>query len=594
MKQYETYDKSLLSDLLANKNLECGEFIFTKKELSPYIRVYENMPENFYLAPPESDVIYSTYDVPWVNLFLHLNDPVMYSYSFNNLLGLNESISIFPVLYLGFSLLVLVLYGSLIGSYKEKNYPLVHLSTVKLSVLFLSFSIILVTNTYNLSFSNDYSFFNNSIVFDSLSFYSLTFLLASAALYFILIIQYLRLEKMNSFEYAIILIFSVLGVILICISNDIITVYLSIEVQSLSFYLLASYKKTTVFSTNAGLKYFILGAFSSSLFLFGSSFIYLVTGTTNFEDFKDLFIQIDVKDYSHLLYSLKNVNLLQFGLLFIFISLMFKLSIAPFHIWSPDIYEESSTGSTFFFAVMPKLGLFILLLRFFNYSFFTFLNDWVYYFTTVAVISIIIGSFAGVEQRKMKTLLAYSSISHMGYLMLALSTFTFQGVQSLITYLLIYIFSGLCIWSIILSLKLNKSLHVFKNTSKNLADLSKLFQSNKVMALCLTGVLFSIAGFPPLIGFYVKLNVFLAALESSLYLASGVALLCSVISAFYYIRLIKIIYFENSVTGKLFVPVEYQNCLIIGVCFYLFFYLFINPNYLYLISYDMSFIGYSL
>jgi len=503
------------------------------------------------------------------------------------LLSLNECSSIFPELFLGLSLIILLLFGTYNSTNYKKNYPLIHIPFIRLTILSLIFyAILLINNNKHLS-NNKFSFFNNTIVIDNLGLYSKFFLVFIAIIYLLSLIQYVNYEKINSFEYTLLLLFSIFGILLICFSNDLITVYLAIELQSLSFYLLASYKKSSVFSTEAGLKYFILGAFSSSFFLFGSSLIYGVTGSLNFEDFKDLYFYINPElNLIHKYNNLFGLNLLDFGLIFILISLFFKLALVPFHIWSPDVYEGSLTGSTFFFAVMPKLGIFILLIRFFSYGFYNFLVNWQQYLIIISLISIILGSFAGLEQRKLKTLLAYSSINHMGYSLIAFSTFTFEGIQVLLNYLIVYVLSSLCLWTILISLKL-KTLKNTQKNNKDLTDIVKLVKSNKVLAIFFAVVILSIAGFPPLIGFYAKLNVFLVAIETTLYFTAIVAILCSVVSAFYYLRLVKVMFFEKEMVGKLYLPISYQNALIISLGFFLIIYLFINPNILYLLSYTM-------
>ena len=182
--------------------------------------------------------------------------------------------------------------------------------------------------------------------------------------------QYLTDQKINHFEYVLLILFSILGLFLLCSSDDLLTAYLAIELQSLSFYVIAAFKKNSTFSVEAGLKYFILGAFSSSLFLFGSSLIYGISGTINFDDFKDLYFY----DFSENDLNSFDSTLLQFALVFILVSLFFKLALAPFHVWSPDVYEGSPSSSTFFFAVVPKIALFVLLLRIFYYSFYNFFN----------------------------------------------------------------------------------------------------------------------------------------------------------------------------------------------------------------------------
>ena len=281
-----------------------------------------------------------------------------------------------------------------------------------------------------------------------------------------------------------------------------------------------------------------------------------------------------------------NIRLLQFSLIFIIVSLFFKLALAPFHLWSPDVYEGSPTSSTFFFAVISKLGIFVLLLRIFYYSFYGFIDNWRHYIVLIAVLSVIVGSFGGIEQRKLKTLLAYSSISHIGYTLLAFTTGTFEGFQMLFCYLIIYMLSGLCIWSIFLLTRL-KNLYKAKQ-NKDLADLVLLKKSNQILAFIFAIVLLSIAGFPPMIGFFVKMGVFLVTIEASLYFVALISILCSVISTFYYIRIVKILYFEKVLVGRLYYPITTSKVLIVIFPFYLLLFLFVNPTALYLFSYKLS------
>jgi NADH-quinone oxidoreductase subunit N len=497
-------------------------------------------------------------------------------------ISLNEISTIFPEIFCILSILFLILHGVLLCSNKNKNYPLIQNSILYLGILILIFTFILVCNNLIIL---KFSFFNNTIIMDNLTIASKQCIILASILCLLSIQEYLDDQKINSFEYILLILFAIFGVILLCCSNDLITAYLAIEVQSLSFYLLAAYKKNSIFSTESGLKYFVLGAFSSSMFLLGTSFMYGAVGTTNFEDYKDLFIYLSPGNVLN-----QNFNLLQFGFLFLLISLFFKLALAPFHIWSPDIYEGSLTSSTIFFAIVPKIGLFSLLIRLFQCSFYGFIDNWRYCFVIIAILSIIVGSFAGLEQRKIKSLLAYSSISHMGYSLLAFSTGTLEGIQVLFGYLIVYILSGLCIWFIFLTLRL-KNDYLYKG-NKELSNFALLVKSNNVIAFFFATVLLSLAGFPPLIGFYVKLNIFLVVIQSTMYFAATISIICSVISTFYYIRIIKILYFEKGLVGNLYYPIQYKNALIIGFCFLLFINLFINPNFLYYYCYKMCIIEY--
>lgn len=491
-----------------------------------------------------------------------------------------KEIVILPELFLGLSLVYLILHCTFLAL-KKKNL-LIQDSVLYLCVLVLLLSCLLVANdSLNVL---ELSFLNDTIVMDYVS-SSTKLVIGSLSLFCLLMIQpYLTSQKINQFEYLILIVFAVLGLFLLCSSNDLLTAYLAIELQSLAFYVLASFKKTSTYSVDAGIKYFILGAFSSSLFLFGSSLLYGVTGTINFDEFRDLFVTL-FEDSSNAT-GLFDTSLIKFGLIFILISLLFKLAIAPFHTWAPDVYESSPSSSTFFFAVVPKLAIFVLLLRIFYHSFFCFFESWRYFIVISVVLSIIVGSFGGLEQRKLKSLLVYSSISHMGYALIAFSAGTFDSIQMLFCYLVVYSFSGLCVWSIFIQTRVK--INYLQKQNKDLTDLVLLGKSNYMLAIFFTTVLFSIAGFPPMIGFLVKISVFLTAIESSMYFVALLSILCSVIGTFYYIRLIKILYFEKVLVGKLYYPIKTQSSILIAILFFSFLFLFINPTILYLFSYKFS------
>ena len=616
-----------------------------------------------------------------------------------------KEISIFPELFLGISLVYLVLHGSFVSM--RNSYPLIQTSMVYLGVLVLFLSLLLLINDklyvlelgiFNNSLSNDYMSFSSKLVIGVLSLICL-----------LMVQSYLVAQRLNQFEYVLFFLFSVLGLFVLCSSNDLITAYLAIELQTLAFYVLASFNRNSTFSVDAGIKYFILGSLSSGLFLFGSSLLYGISGTVNFTEFKELFahsipedkaysencqleifsniyhhslimsqfkndlscylidesgsfidlspsvieeishfnsnVVIDklcvfnllIEKYSSILllfilnlknfeigslilemYSFQNFNnssgltslilildlvdnysgnvfsfqesfnleLIKCALLFLLISLFFKLAVAPFHIWSPDVYESSPSSSTFFFAVVPKLGIFILMLRIFYYSFFSFFGSWSFILMSVISATVFIGSFGGIEQRKLKSLLVYSSISHMGYSLIAFGSGTFDNLQILFNYLIIYSFSGLCIWSIFIMTRV-KSNH-FKKQNKDLTDLVAFSKSNYTLATFFSVILFSVAGFPPMVGFLVKINVFLTAIESSMYFIALISILCSVVATFYYIRIIKIVYFEKTVSGKLYYPISTERVYILSALLWSMILLFINPTLLFLFSHKFS------
>ena len=501
-----------------------------------------------------------------------------------------KEIQLLPEIFLGISIVYLIIHGTLLSV--NRQYLLIQSSVLYLSVLVLSMFCFLLLNN-GIEFTN-YLIFNNTIIGDYLSISSKIWIALISVFCFLMTRKYLIVQKINFFEYSVLILFAMLGIFFICSSNDLITAYLAIELQSLSFYIMAAFKKDSAFSVDAGLKYFILGAFSSSLFLFGSSLLYGVSGTTNFEDLKNLFVLTysdfgtvyDVNSYTFVKHIFIDGGLIQFALVFIFVSLLFKLAVAPFHLWSLDVYEGSPSSSTFFFAVVPKLGIFVLLIRIFYSSFFEYAIKWQYYIVILAVLSVIIGSFAGLEQKKLKSLLAYSSISHMGYTLIAFSTGTFEGMQMLFCYLFLYMLAGLCIWSIFLILQLKY--RYVKKQNKDLADLSLLNKSNNILALFFSTVLLSIAGLPPMIGFLVKVGIFLVSIEASMYFVAAISILCSVISTFYYIRIIKIMYFEQSISGKLYQPVKAYTSILVVVLFYFLLFLFINPTLVYLFSYKIT------
>lgn len=620
-----------------------------------------------------------------------------------------KEINIFPELFLGIALIYLVLHGTFLSM--RNSYPLIQNSMIYLGSLVLILCFILMLNeklyvldsiTMNNSISNDYS-----------SFISKTLITLLSLICLLMIQPYLNAKKLNQFEYVLLLLFSILGLYILCSSNDLITAYLAIELQTLSFYVLAAFNRNSTFSIDAGIKYFILGSLSSALFLFGSSLIYGVSGTINFSEFKDLFtgplkesgnyqymytgslseyfstiseshslgmskfisylslylmsniedlsnyslikeelvdfdvnVLIDqlcvfnviVEKYDVLLGShvmeyskggialnnfydsspsitlsenagfLKflgtaeyfplgdtffgvpltyfNTEVIAFALMLILISLFFKLAIVPFHSWAPDVYEGSPSSSTFFFSVVPKIAIFILTLRIFYYSFHSFFDTWIYLVSYIIVLSVLVGSFGGLEQRKLKSLLVYSSISHMGYALIAFNSGIFNNLQILFCYLIVYSFSSLCIWSIFIFTRVKNNR--LKKQNKDLTDLVALYKSNYTLAGFFSVILFSIAGFPPMIGFLVKINVFSTALESSMYFVALISILCSVIATFFYIRIVKIIYFEKIEVGKLYYPITTEKVFILSGLLWLSIFLFINPTLLFLMSYKFS------
>lgn len=745
---------------------------------------------------------------------------------------------------------------------------------IYLLIFGLACYLILVYQQMNLSLLSLTSF-NDTILNDQLSLLSKLVIGISSIIYLLFITQYLKDQKLSNFEYYIILLTSIFGFFLLCGANDLITAYLAIELQGLAFYVLASFKKSSNFSIESGVKYFVLGSLSTAIFLLGVTFIYGLSGSVLLTDFRDFFIwvfsansfflsfdsiykaletfqeKIDIsedsnftklqiisdklelfKNKSYLLTSdnqelnhntlvdiskssnldeikiVKNIsdkmseitnpidqinttadnyikitnnlistndfliestfqnasfellyviqdnqldyntfidfknslleanfyedenfekfygfsieesrikdeslnffqmnnnivgdycltsiynllqccylsevinNVLQFaesiqtsnnsfhelpqdivlnndftkgfftnidmsnsdniknsstfglktwdsqsymfsvmnitnlnslfeesfyptgdeyqfmfdfsfavlGMLIIIFALFFKLALAPFHLWSPDVYEGAPSSSTFFFMIISKFSIFVFLVRICYSSFYSLISYWQFYSIIIATTSIVIGAVAGLKQRRLKSLLTYSSINNMGFVLLAFSVGSFEGIQINFLYLIVYMISGLCIWSIILNLKLKKKMYLEKQ-NKDLGDLALLQESNPVIAQSLAITLFTLAGLPPMVGFLAKLGVFKALSGMSIYFFSLVNVLFSVVAAFYYLRIIKIIFFENLLVGNLYATINTKKTFLINLLTFLLMFLFVSPIFLYFYTYKIT------
>jgi NADH:ubiquinone oxidoreductase subunit 2 (subunit N) len=629
-----------------------------------------------------------------------------------------KDLAAFSELFFSISIIYILLVGSLVAYNGTYSFPLIQLPINATGILILSMACFLFYNDHTIIL--DYLSFSETIVNDYLGFSFKIIIGISVIIYFIITRQYLKSQKFNHFEFTILIFFATLGLFILCFSNDLITSYLAIELQSLAFYVMATSKRNSSHSIESGLKYFVLGSFSSALLLFGSSLIFGLVGSVNFEDFKDLFfwsfsansallasnsliealskceeeiincnttyydsdlhlkfvldkflmlkqhsyfsvndarlfkahlyedtletiqnskrndlyinladqirinmfsdqsisrkfffesrfenrelttstmvwdmffhtwgtmasrmsffsgmfydqnihfllypsyvtsivhgpiwffengartdlnlsVMLDVK-MNHLniwsefvrttnerdllldlttlanqfnvffvmedwlsssFFTLFDVSLVEVGLMFILLSIFLKLALAPLHLWSISVYEGSPTNASFFFAAISKLSFFVLLTRICYSSFYSFVSSWQIYCLLFAVYSVLVGSIGGLEQRKLKSLLAYSSIAHMGYCIVAFSSCSIEGIQMLICYLIIYTISGLCIWSILSIIQIKTPYATKQN--KDLGDLAQIGKSNPILAFVATICLFSMAGLPPMVGFF--------------------------------------------------------------------------------------------
>ena len=339
--------------------------------------------------------------------------------------------------------------------------------------------------------------------------------------------NYIIDKKLNKFEYPIIILLSILGMFFMVSSNDIIIFYLGLELQSLSLYILASIDRDNLKSSESGIKYFILSALSSGLLLYGCSLLYGFTESTNF----DLIANELNKENTGAV----------FAMVFILVGLAFKVSAVPFHMWTPDVYEGAPTSITSYFAVAPKVAGLGVLIKFMFIPFSNILSEWQTIIIFISIASMILGAVAAIGQKNIKRLLAYSSIGHVGYVLAGLATGNISGYQSAIVYISIYVIMNIGIFSCLYLLKKDGEY------KENISDLSGVSKKHPLLAISFLIILFSLAGIPPLGGFFAKFYIFSAVLEQRMFALAIIGLLTTVVSAFYYLKIIKVIYFDDSV-----------------------------------------------
>ena len=407
----------------------------------------------------------------------------------------------------------------MIGVFIKNSFNLIfNLSSV---IIFLT--VVIILNTSNSlekifleSFTRDAfsNFFKILILISSL------FVLNSSK-------NYILDKKLSKFEYPIIILISILGMFFMVSSNDIILFYLGLELQSLSLYILASIDRDNLKSSESGIKYFVLSALSSGLLLYGCSLLYGFTGSTNF----DLISNELGKENTGAV----------FAMVFILVGLAFKVSAVPFHMWTPDVYEGAPTSITSYFAVVPKVAGLAVLIKFMLIPFSKILMEWQTIIIFISIASMILGAFAAIGQKNIKRLLAYSSIGHIGYALAGVATGVISGYESSIVYISIYVVMNLGAFSCLYLLKKDGEY------KENISDLSGISKKHPILAISFLVILFSLAGIPPLGGFFAKFYVFTAVVEQQMYALAIIGLLTTVISAFYYLKIIKTIYFDDSV-----------------------------------------------
>ncbi|WP_028744848.1 NADH-quinone oxidoreductase subunit NuoN [Rhizobium mesoamericanum] len=340
-------------------------------------------------------------------------------------------------------------------------------------------------------------------------------------------------NQLDKFEFPVLLVLCTLGILLMISANDLISLYLGLELQSLAIYVVAAINRESVKSTEAGLKYFVLGALSSGMLLYGMSLVYGFTGHTHFADIAQA-LTVD---------GARSLGLV-FGLVFILAGIAFKISAVPFHMWTPDVYEGAPTPVTAFLASAPKVAAMAMMTRIVITAFQPVLADWQQVVVFISIASMLLGSFAAIGQKNIKRLMAYSSIGHMGYALVGLAAGNQTGVSGVMLYMVIYMVMTLGSFAIIMSMRRKDGTVV-----EEVNDLAGLSTTNPFMATVLTILMFSLAGIPPLAGFFAKYFVFVAAIEAKLYALAIIGVLASVVGAYYYLRVIKLMWFDEA-TGE--------------------------------------------
>ncbi len=420
---------------------------------------------------------------------------------------------LFPEIFLGLSILTLLM----IGVFIKNSYNLI----TKLTLAILFFTTLII-------FNSDYeskAIFSNMFIKNKFIIF-IKILILISSIFIINVSQlFIKENKIAKFEYPIIMLLAILGVFFMVSSNDLILFYLGLELQSLSLYILATIDRDNIRSTESGIKYFILSALSSGLLLYGCSLLYGFTGTTNFNLISS---QLNSDNTGAI-----------FAMVFILVGLAFKISAVPFHMWTPDVYEGAPTSITSFFAVIPKVAGLAVLIRFMQVPFENILLEWQTIIIFISIASMILGSLAAIGQTNIKRLMAYSSIGHIGYALAGVATGTISGYSSTIIYISIYAVMNIGAFGCIFLMRKDGKY------KEKIEDLSGISKTNPLLAISFLIILFSLAGIPPLGGFFAKFYVFMSVLESEMYTLAIIGLLTTVISAFYYIKIIKIMYFDN-------------------------------------------------
>lgn len=457
---------------------------------------------------------------------------------------------IFPELLLALGALVLLLVGVYSG---ERSY---------FTVTGLAIALILATGLVIIISPKVGIFGGNALILDGFSRYMKILMLVGALFALIMSVGFAKAEKFAKFEFPVLVLLAALGMMLMISAGNMLTLYMGLELHSLALYVLAACNRDNVKSSEAGLKYFVLGALSSGMLLYGISLIYGFTG------------QIGFKEIAQVLNGQAPQIGVIFGIVFVLAGLAFKISVVPFHMWTPDVYEGAPTPITAFFASAPKVAAMALIIRVIVSAFLPLSGEhgvmpaWQQILVFMSIASMVLGAFAAIGQSNIKRLMAYSSISHMGYALVGLAAGSVIGVQGVMLYMTVYVAMIIGSFAFILGMRIRDG------NVESIYDLAGLARTNPFMAIVMTIMLFSLASVPPMAGFFAKWAAFSAAVHAGLIPLVVIGMIASVISAFYYLRVIKIMWFDEAKAGFMPLPNELKFILAISGIFVLFYVFF--------------------
>jgi NADH-quinone oxidoreductase subunit N len=432
----------------------------------------------------------------------------------------------FPELLLAGGAVVLLL----VGVFFRKDRP----GVIAAAAVLLLFAVLLTV----LLHPADGIVFNGGFIDDDFARYMKVLVLAGSAFALVLTHSSARENGLYKFEYSILVLLATLGMMVMVSANDLMSLYIGLELQSLALYVTASMHRESGRATEAGLKYFVLGALASGILLYGASLIYGFTGATQLDQIVDLIVQGE-----------RSIGLI-FGMVFLLAGIAFKISAVPFHMWTPDVYEGAPTPVTAFFASAPKIAAMALFVRVVTVSFAPIAQDWQQIVIFLSLASMVLAAFAAIGQQNFKRLIAYSAIGHVGFTLVGLSSGTAVGVEGVAIYMAIYLVITIGVFAALLSIRTEGG------AVESIADFAGLAQKRPFVAATMAVMMFALIGLPPLAGFFAKWHVFLAAIEANLFILAVIGVLASAVSAFYYLRVVKVMYFDEPVQEFAAVPRE--------------------------------------